>query len=105
MELFENLSSVGITTKMLQLAILAGIVIFLVGMYWRFIVIGAGIVFCVAVFAMGTGSNITKVESPAVIAPEDEVPQEFIDDCLRLSDNATKSSCIKMWKEDGNGNQ
>ena len=102
MELFENLSSVGITTRVLQFAILAGIVIFVVGMYWRFIVIGVGILFCVTVFAMSSGSSSTE-SKPAVIAPEDVVPTEFIEDCIRYNPNATKSSCENHWRENGNG--
>ena len=102
MELFENLSSVGITTRVLQFAILAGIVIFVVGMYWRFIVIGVGILFCVTVFAMSSGSSSTE-SKPAVIAPEDVVPTEFIEDCIRYNPNATKSSCENHWRDNGNG--
>jgi len=106
MELFENLSSVGITTRVLQFAILAGIVIFLVGMYWRFIVIGVGILFCVTVFAMSSGNSSSSTESkPAVIAPEDVVPAEFIEDCIEFNLNATKSSCEKSWRENGNGKE
>jgi hypothetical protein len=105
MELFENLSSVGLTTRVLQFAILAGVVIFLIGMYWRFIVIGAGILFCITVFAMSSGSKPAQVESPAVIAPEDVVPPEFIEDCIKFNLNATKSSCEKDWRENGNGKE
>ena len=50
MELFDNLAEVGLTTGVLQIIIVAAIAIFLVGMYWRFIVTGIGIVFCVVVF-------------------------------------------------------
>jgi len=104
MELFENLSSVGITTRVLQFAILAGVVIFLVGMYWRFIVIGVGILFCVTVFAMSSGNSSTESKT-AVIAPEDVVPAEFIEDCIHYNLNATKSSCEKSWRENGNGKE
>lgn len=104
MELFENLASVGLTTRVLQFLIIAGIAIFLVGMYWKYIVIGAGILFCVTVFAMSSGGTTIKLDSPIVkVAPEDVVPAEFIEDCIKFNDNSTKSSCEKLWREEGNG--
>jgi hypothetical protein len=109
MELLNNLAEVGITTKILQYAILAGIVIFLIGMYWRFIVIGAGIIACLFIFLAPSQSatiafvpNNTQAE---VIDSADVVPPQFIEDCLRYTDGATKSSCEKSWKEQGNGKE
>jgi hypothetical protein len=104
MELFENLASVGLTTRVLQFLIIGAIAIFLVGMYWKYIVIGAGILFCVTVFAMSSGVTSSKVDS-VKIAPEDVVPAEFIEDCIKLNDGATKSSCEIMWRSEGNGKE
>jgi hypothetical protein len=102
MELFENLASVGLTTRVLQFLVIGGIAIFLVGMYWKYIVIGAGVLFCVTVFAMSSGGTSSKIDSPSVkIAPEDIVPAEFIEDCIKFNDNATKSSCETLWRENG----
>jgi cell division protein FtsW (lipid II flippase) len=105
MELFENLASVGLTTRVLQFLVIGGIAIFLVGMYWKYIVIGAGVLFCVTVFAMSSGTSM-KLDSPSVkIAPEDVVPAEFIEDCIKFNDMATKSSCEKLWRDEGNGKE
>ena len=49
MELFDNLASIGLTAKVLQFIIIGGVAIFLIGLFWRYIVIGAGILFCVVV--------------------------------------------------------
>jgi len=69
MELFDNLAEVGLTTGVLQIIIVAAIAIFLVGMYWRFIVTGIGIVFCVVVFAMPSKNDNKSVEVAAVKTP------------------------------------
>ena len=74
MELFDNLSSVGLTTRVLQFIIIGSILVFLVGMYWRFIVVGAGIVFCVVVFAMPSSkpeSLVVNTEAVKEVKPED----------------------------------
>jgi len=75
MELFDNLASFGLTTGVLQFIIIAGIVIFLLGMYWRYIAVGAGIIFCVAVFAMPSKSN--NPEIVPVVETKTVVPQEY----------------------------
>ena len=95
MELFDTLASIGLTTEVLQKIIIAGIAIVLIGMYWQIIAVGAGIIFCVMVFVGPTQS--------ASINPADVVPAEFIEDCIKYNEGATKLSCQKMWKEDGNG--
>lgn len=118
MELFNSLASVGLTTKVLQIAIVLGIAIFIIGMYWRFIVAGAGILFCVFVFAMPTGD---KVETIAVVKPieivnEPIITQDapvsppvaevkpktdedmFIEDC-QLQTKYTQAQCKALWNE------
>jgi type IV secretory pathway VirB10-like protein len=66
MELFDNLASFGLTTKILQFIIIGAIAIFLLGMFWRFIVVGIGIAFCVAVFAMPSKSDKLDEIAPVV---------------------------------------
>ena len=113
MELFDTLASFGLTTKVLQIVIIGSIAIFLVGMFWRYIVVGAGILFCVVVFAT-PGKTVSLVESEVksveqkiekVEHPADVAPAEFIEDCLKYNDGTTKESCQKDWKEAGNGKE
>jgi len=103
MELLNNLSEYGLTTKMLQIIIVGGLAVVLVGLYWRLIAIGAGIFAILFVFLSPTQAT-SIASTPAGVVSDDVAPAEFIEDCIRLNDNATKSSCEKMWKEDGNGN-
>ena len=128
MELFDNLASVGLTTRILQFIIIGGIAIFLIGMFWRYIVVGAGIAFCVAVFAMPSKSD--KAEVTPVVESKPIVPQEykveqmpnepplvevkpelkaetkeqadermFLEDC-NLHSGYTKSQCRALWESD-----
>ena len=122
MELFDNLSSVGLTARVLQFIIVGGIVIFLLGMYWRFIVVGAGILFCVIVFAMPTSKPAVEVEkvektfvlpevrpevqqvepSPPVTEVRPEAKEQadermFLEDC-NLHSGYTPSQCKALWE-------
>ena len=60
MELFEQY---GFTQTMLQGAIIIIATIVFFGMFWRYIVIGAGILFVVFVF--GYKPSVAKIQSPA----------------------------------------
>jgi cell division protein FtsW (lipid II flippase) len=114
MQLFDNLAAVGLTTDVLQIVIISAIVIFLVGMFWRYIIIGVGLVFCVAVFAMPS----KKVDKPTEVAvapivieepklqevkpqPEMKMPPDqemFIEDC-KLYGGLSQSECTALWHD------
>ena len=100
MDLFDTLASFGLTTKVLQFIIIGSIAIFLIGMYWRYIVIGAGILFCVVVFAMPAKTVTTDgvVVTVPVLKPEDKAPDDFLEDCQHYNETS-KSECEKIWKE------
>lgn len=121
MELFDNLASVGLTTNVLQIIIISAIVIFIVGMYWRYIVIGVGLVFCIAVFAMPSKkaevqqvAAVTppvvqewKPEEPKQAKPEEPKPpvaqmtpdqEMFMEDC-KLYGGMSQSECALLWRE------
>ena len=112
MEFFETLASFGITTKVLQIAIFAGIVMVVLAMYWKLIAIGAGILFTVVVFAMPSKSptevktidvqQVKPVEEP-ILEPEANLgKKEFMFDCQRYG-NEPKSVCESMWNDRENG--
>lgn len=117
MELFDNLAAVGLTTNVLQIIILSAIAIFIVGMYWRFIVIGVGLVFCIAVFAMPSKKaevqQIAAVTPPVVQEWKPEEPKQepkppvaqmtpdqemFMEDC-KLYGGMSQSECAMLWRE------
>lgn len=120
MELFDNLAAVGLTTNVLQIIILSAIAIFIVGMYWRYVVIGVGLVFCIAVFAMPSKKvevqqiaaapvviQEWKPEEPKPAKPEEPKPpvaqmtpdqEMFMEDC-KLYGGMSQSECAMLWRE------
>lgn len=128
MQLFDNLAAVGLTTDVLQIVIISAIVIFLVGMYWRYIVIGVGLAFCIAVFAMPS-KKVDKPIEVAVVPPvlkeepkwEEVKPQPpvaevkpepkmsegqqmFMDDC-KLYGGLSKDECTALWNDRENNTE
>jgi len=117
MNLFDNLASVGITTSILQYAVFAVICVFILGFIWKYIVIGAGIIFCVYVLAMPVMGvkNEAIADANAAVALRDPVEVEearikkeidrnkplFLTDCQRYGDY-TKQECEKIWDERSN---
>jgi cell division protein FtsW (lipid II flippase) len=120
MELFDTLASVGLTTRVLQIGIVAAIIIVIAGIFWQYILVGAGIVFCVAVFAMPTKSDSKpvevktlptpeyKIEPMPLDPPEVKVPPEakvqsdeamFLEDC-NLHSGYTQAQCKALWESD-----
>jgi len=117
MELFDNLATIGLTAKVLQFIIIGGIAIVLLGLYWQYIVVGAGILFCVVVFAMPSPKPVevvkveTKVETPEVKQIEPPPPvaevkpskpqtdeEMFIEDCQSQT-KYTQAQCKALWNE------
>jgi len=117
MNLFDNLASVGITTSILQYAVFAVICVFILGFIWKYVVIGAGIIFCVYVLAMPVMGvkNEAIADANAAVALRDPVEVEearikkeidrnkplFLADCQRYGDY-TKQECEKIWDERSN---
>jgi hypothetical protein len=96
MNIFEIINSYGITTTHLQLGILAAAVILLVAIYWKLIVIGVGMLFCVVVFAMPDGNFTAKIPTNPKVG---NAPLEYIDDCKRYTGH-TESECKRLWVEE-----
>jgi hypothetical protein len=118
MELFDNLATIGLTAKVLQFIIIGGIAIVLLGLYWQYIVVGAGILFCVVVFAMPSPKPVevvkveTKIELPEVkqiepppsvaeVKPETKEQSDermFLEDCQSQT-KYTQAQCKALWNE------
>ena len=128
MELFDNLASMGFTTKILQVIILLAIIIFFLGKFWKHIAIGCGVLFCVVVFAMPTTKSdkvgtviedrtvvpqeykiepmpleppIVEVKPEPKVAETKELADErmFLEDC-NLYSGYTPSQCKALWESD-----
>lgn len=97
MNIFETLNSFGVTATQLQVGILVVAVLVLMAIYWKLIVIGVGMLFCVVVFAMPDGA-ITANSIPT--NPKiGNAPLEYINDCKRYTGH-TESECKRLWVEE-----
>lgn len=123
MDFFDNLAAQGITMAILQGTIFLGIAAFIIGMFWRYIVAGIGILFCVVVFAMPSKKEVKPVEIapvPTVVQPETKEPSKslkpneevvevkpepdtsekgmFMTDCQKYG-GYTASQCVALWND------
>jgi|LakMenEpi03Aug12_release.lakeMendotaPanAssembly.Ray.scaffolds.fasta_scaffold253928_3 hypothetical protein len=78
MNFFDNLALYGLTVDILQVGIFAAIIALVLGTFWKHIVAGVGILFCVVVFAMPSKKSDVNVASKnkieqSVIAPIEPV--------------------------------
>jgi len=120
MELFDNLASIGLTTRVLQFVIIGGVAVLFVGLFWRFIAIGAGMLFCVVVLAIPSKHDtpievkvpqvekatpeVQEVEpAPPVAEVKPETKEEsdermFMEDC-KLHSGYTSAQCVALWND------
>lgn len=91
MEIFETLSSYGLTPKVLQVIIIVGAFLAIVGVFWKLIVTGAILAFVVMVFSLPTGAKTTQDKL------EESFKKEFMEDCVHYGD--TKQTCETIWNE------
>jgi hypothetical protein len=118
MTLVNTLQSSGITLGMVQLAIIAGIVVYIIGTYWKVLLTGAAVIL-VAVILLYPDSNSKDpvVESPPVINNQPVVPPvvnptnptieskssnapiAFMNDCMKDAEY-TKEECESLWRND-----
>ena len=99
MELFDNLASLGLTPKILQIIIISVVVIFFIGMFWKFILIGSAVAFCV--FALTLPSTAKDKPKQVFGGGQEEIvtdEQMYIEDCMKLTDY-TKSQCKALWND------
>ena len=104
--MFETLSSYGVTPTILQILIVAGFAVFLIGMFWHYIIIGAGVLLCVYIFLMPTDAVTKEVKKPetvksVVLEEKDDTPIEYIQDCMRLT-GKNDFDCRVMWQDRSN---
>ena len=91
----------------LELILLGGIGIVILGFFWRIIVIGAALLFAIVVLANHTPPTETKTVAPSVVVQQEVVidPQkvndprreEYVQGCVKYG--FTKQSCEDYWDD------
>jgi hypothetical protein len=116
----EFISGLGLSQNTMEMIVFVGIIIAVIGvvlvLYWKYIVMGALAVGCVAVMAnhKPVVSNVDKKEEvinqvkpvetpvepvakPSTTEPKD-VRSEFMEKCINLADY-TKTQCDELWDD------
>jgi hypothetical protein len=114
----EVVERLGISQNTMEMIVFFGIIIAVIGvilvLYWKYIVIGALALGCVAVLANHKPTvkeevvNEVKInpETPKVVTPEKpidlseskDVRKEFMDKCINLADY-TRTQCEEIWDD------
>ena len=105
--MFESLAHYGLTQSILQVLIIVGVVLVIIGMYWHYILAGAVVLFTLFVFSSGNTPTHT-VEPIAVVRPvKPDMPVEtekqrwhrqFIEDCTTVAENSIET-CDNIWND------
>jgi hypothetical protein len=109
--ILDTLAQYGFSATMVQMAIIAAVVIAIIGMFWRIIFAGVVIVSIISVFCTGvfntpnvSNSNAATVVPSAIIS-EPVAPvtpskkDEFMQDCQDKAEFALEI-CQKIWNSD-----
>lgn len=102
----EMLVTTGLTQKSLELFVLLGICVSVIGFilvtYWRYILFGAFAIFCLVVMANGSTNTEQVAKSQPVIQQEkpkvelDEDTKAFLEDCKAYTDYDDEQ-CMSVW--------
>jgi hypothetical protein len=102
--MFDSLAHYGLTQSILQVLIIAGVVLVVIGFYWKYILAGSLVLFSFAVFFYES-PNTHTTESIALIKPVSPVETEkqkwhrqFIEDCTTVAENS-KETCENIWND------
>lgn len=81
---------------MSEVLVVIGLIIFLIGIFWKFILIGVGLIFGIFLLENPNNHN-NKIVEPHIVA-ENSAPTQFVIDCRNLLGKTT-NSCNEMWFE------
>lgn len=105
--MFESLAHYGLSQSVLQVLIIVGVVLVVIGFYWKYILAGSLVLFSFAVFFYES-PNAQPVDPVAYVRPvKPDTPVEtekqrwhrqFIEDCTTVADNSTET-CENIWND------
>jgi hypothetical protein len=103
--MFESLAHYGLTQSVLQVLIVVGVVLVIIGMYWHYILAGSAVLFTLFVFASGntvTTANHEPDEPVVAVKPVETEKQrwhrQFMEDCTTVAENS-KETCDNIWND------
>jgi hypothetical protein len=105
--MFESLTHYGLTQSILQILIIVGVILVVIGMFWHYILAGSLVLFAFVVFFYET-PKIQTADTVAVIKqikPDTPIETEkqrwyrqFMEDCITIAENP-KETCDNIWND------
>ena len=99
----DTFAHYGLNQGALQALIIAGVVLVILGTYWKMIVLGCVMVFSFMVFSGNPSTS--PVEPVAAVKPVQPVESEqqrwhrqFLEDCTNVAENS-KETCENIWND------
>lgn len=104
--LMDSLALYGLTQPTLQVLIVAGVVLVIIGAYWHYILAGSVVLFTLFVFGSNNSDiNIKQTEPIVASKPIEQVETEkqrwhrqFMEDCTTITENS-KETCENIWND------
>ena len=106
--MFDSLAHFGLTIGVLQVLVVGGVILVIVGTFWHYILAGCVVLFSLYVLCANV-SPPTKVEQPIAsikpIVPTVPIETEkqrwhrqFIEDCTTIAENSSET-CENIWND------
>ena len=105
--MFDSLAHYGLTQSILQILIIAGVILVVIGMFWHYILAGSLVLFAFVVFFYESPKT-QPVDPVAVVRPvnpdspveteKQRWHRQFMEDCTTVADNSTET-CDNIWND------
>jgi len=102
--MFDSLAHYGLSQSILQILIIAGVVLVVIGMFWHYIVAGCLVLFTFVVFFYESPSThtVAPIASVKPMVPIETEKQrwhrQFMEDCTTVAENS-KETCDNIWND------
>jgi hypothetical protein len=106
--LMDSLAVYGLTPSILQVLIVAGVALVIVGFYWHYILAGGAVLFSIYIlFAANIDVIENHLSNPSVVSIKPIVPietekqrwyRQFMEDCTTIAENS-KDTCDNIWND------
>jgi len=106
--LMDSLTVYGLTPSILQVLIVAGVALVIVGFYWHYILAGGAVLFSIYILFTANAdviernlsdSSIVAVKPVMTIETEKQRwYRQFMEDCTTIAENS-KETCENIWND------
>jgi hypothetical protein len=106
--LMDSLAVYGLTPSILQVLIVAGVALVIVGFYWHYILAGGAVLFSIYILFTANADVIERnLSDTSIVAVKPVVTietekqrwyRQFMEDCTTIAENS-KETCENIWND------